>query len=38
MNPKSYSWFLMRFAILKYSLNCITSFLTILGIEQNGKF
>lgn len=36
LNPKSYSWFLMRIAILKYSLHCLTSFLITLGIEQNG--
>lgn len=36
-NPKSYSWFLMRIAILKYSLHCLASFLSILGIEHNGN-
>ncbi|CAF0710194.1 unnamed protein product [Brachionus calyciflorus] len=35
MNPKSYSWFLMRYAILKYATYSITSFLPIIGIEQN---
>lgn len=33
MNPKSYSWCLMRYAILKLSISSIGSFLNVIGIE-----
>lgn len=33
MNPKSYSWCLMRYGILKYTIFNIQSFLAIIGIE-----
>ena len=33
VNPKSYSWYLMRYAILKYSILSITSFLATIGVE-----
>lgn len=38
MNPNSYSWCLMRYAIVKYVLINITSFLGVVGIEPNGKY
>jgi DmX-like protein len=34
MNPTSYSWCLIRYAILQYSIYNITSFLSIIGIEK----
>jgi hypothetical protein len=37
MDPNSYSWCLMRFAIVKYLLNNITQFLNLIGIEPQGK-
>lgn len=33
MNPKSYSWCLMRYAIVKYSLANINAFFNVIGIE-----
>jgi hypothetical protein len=36
MNPKSYSWCLLRYAIIKYSLTNIKNFLNVIGIEPQG--
>lgn len=33
MNPKSYSWCLIRYAILKLTQSNMTSFLNVVGIE-----
>lgn len=38
VNPKSYSWCLMRYAIIKLSIYNINQFLTVIGIEPHGKF
>ena len=35
MNPKSYSWCLMRYAIIKYSMANINAFLNVVGIETH---
>jgi hypothetical protein len=36
MDPNSYSWCIMRFAIVKYLLNNITKFLNLIGLEPQG--
>ena len=33
MSPKSYSWCLMRYAMLKYAVHKVHSFLAVIGIE-----
>ncbi len=37
MNPNSYSWCLMRYAIIKYVLFNLTSFLSVIGVELQGN-
>ena len=36
MNPNSYSWCLMRYAIIKYVLVNLTTFLGVVGVETQG--
>ena len=38
MNPNSYSWCLIRCAIVKFTIHNITSFVTSLGIDSQGWF
>jgi len=38
MNPNSYSWCLIRCAIVKFTIHNITTFVTLLGIDSQGNF
>ena len=38
MNPNSYSWCLIRCAIVKFTINNITTFVNLLGIDTQGLF